>query len=330
MRVFVNGGSGFVGSHVISGLVAAGHEVSALARSDTSAAKVRALGATAVTGELGAVAVARLRGHDAVIHCAAYVEEWGTRADFWSANVDGTTQLLDASRAAGVSRFVHVGTEAALFDGHDLRDVDESHPYPARQRYLYSETKAEAERRVLAANVTGTFETISVRPRFVWGPRDTSVLPAILRMAKTGSFAWLDGGAALTSTCHVENLVHALVLALTRGTPGAAYFVADEGTLTIRAFLDALAGTQDVDLGSRSVPGAVARPLACVVEASYRLVGAKRTPPLTRFTAAMMSRTVTVRTDRARAELGYAPVVDVAAGLAELGAARGARSTVGP
>ena len=117
-----------------------------------------------------------LVGAEVVVHAAAFVEEWGTREQFWQGNVEGTTRMLAAAKAGGVRRFLHVGTEAALFDGHDLRDVDESAPYPARQRYLYSETKAEAERRVLAANAAG-FETLSVRPRLVWGPRDTSVLP---------------------------------------------------------------------------------------------------------------------------------------------------------
>lgn len=73
--------------------------------------------------------------------------------------------MLDEARRAGVRRFVHIGTEAVLFDGHDLVDVDESRAYPARQRFLYSETKAEAERRVLAAHATGV-ETVSLRPRF--------------------------------------------------------------------------------------------------------------------------------------------------------------------
>jgi nucleoside-diphosphate-sugar epimerase len=322
MRIFVSGGSGFVGGHLVEALVGRGHEVWALARSGRSAEAVRGYGAKPVRGELGAVTPALVRGADAVVHCAAFVEEWGTREQFYRGNVEGTANMLEAARGAGVRRFVHVGTEAALFEGRDLVDVDESAPYPVRHRYLYSETKAEAERLALAAASPG-FETLSVRPRFVWGPRDTSVLPAVLRMARDGNFAWLDGGKARTSTTHVDNLVHALVLALDRGVPGRAYFVADEGERTVRDFLTALARTQGVELGARSVPSAVARPLARAVEGAFRLVGAKRTPPMTRFAIDMMSSTVTVRTDRARAELGYAPVISVGEGLQRLAAASG-------
>jgi nucleoside-diphosphate-sugar epimerase len=252
-----------------------------------------------------------------VVHCAAFVEEWGTREQFWEANVEGTADALAAARAAGARRFVHVGTEAAIFEGKDLVNVDEDAPYPTRQRYLYSETKAEAERRVLAA-ASDTLFTISIRPRFVWGPRDTSVLPTVLRMAREGSFAWLDGGRARTSSTHVHNLVHALTLALTRGRSGRAYFVADDGERTVRELLTALARTQGVDLPSRSLPGAVARPVARVVEGAWRLFGVKRAPPMTRFAVDMMSRTVTVNTARARTELGYAPVITVEEGLAQM------------
>ncbi len=319
MRIFVTGGSGFVGGHLIEALARRGHEVLALARSDRAAQAVRAFGATAVRGELGALRAETLGGAEAVIHCAAFVEEWGTRAQFWEANVVGTTNALEAARAGGARRFVHVGTEAAIFAGRDLVGVDEAAPYPERHRYLYSETKAEAERRVLAASSPG-FATLSIRPRLVWGPRDTSVLPAVLRMAREGSFAWLDGGRARTSTTHVENLVHALDLALTRGNPGRAYFVADDGERTMREFLTLLARTQGVELSAREVPSLVARPLARAVEGAWRLFGVQRTPPMTRFAIDMMSSTVTVRTDRARAELGYAPVISLEEGLARMAA----------
>jgi nucleoside-diphosphate-sugar epimerase len=319
MRIFVTGGSGFVGGHTIEALVRAGHEVHALSRSSASEGVVRGFGATAVRGDLGTITPSSISGCDAVIHAAAYVEEWGTRAQFWEANVVGTERMLAAAREAKVRRFVHVGTEAALFDGADLVDVDETHPYPARQRFLYSETKAEAERRVLAASAPG-FETLSIRPRFVWGPRDTSVLPAILEMAGRGGFAWIDGGRPLTSTTHVDNLVAALVLALENGEGGRAYFVADDGTRTLREFLTALAATRGVALEGREVPGGLARAVATLLEGTWRLFGIRRRPPMTRFAVSMMSRTVTVRTDRAARELGYAPVISVADGLARLAA----------
>ena len=178
-------------------------------------------------------------------------------------------------------------------------------------------TYSRAERLVLAANAEG-FTTVALRPRLVWGPGDQTVLPAILRMAREGRFAWIDGGRVRTSTTHVANLVHGVTLALTRGQGGQAYFVADDGERTIRDMLTRLAATQGVTLPGRSVPGKLARALAAMTEGAWRLLRLKNQPPLTRFTAAMMSSAVTVRTDKARAELGYAPVVTVDEGIAAL------------
>lgn len=326
MRIFVTGGSGFIGSHVLEQL-SKRHEVHAMARREASAKVVRGYGATPVTCDLDTVTPAALEGCDAVIHCAAFVGEWGTRADYWKGNVDGTSRLLDVAKQAGVKRFLHVGTEAALFDGQDLVDVDETYPIPKRHRFLYPETKAEAERRVLAASAPG-FDALSIRPRLVWGPRDATVLPVVLKMAKAGSFKWLDGGRHRTSTTHVRNLVHALSLALEQGRGGQAYFVADDGTRTVREFLTALAATQGVSLeGAGSVPGWLARPLAGAVELPWRLLGLSGTPPMTRFAVTMMSASVTVRCDKARTELGYAPVLTFDEGLAQLRQGAAATST---
>lgn len=112
-------------------------------------------------------------------------------------------------------------------------------------------------------------------------------------------------------------------MALERGRGGRAYFVADEGTRTMRSFLEAAAGAHGVSLGTRSIPSAVARPLAAAVEGAWRRLGLRRAPPMTRFAVDMMSSTVTVRTDRAREELGWQPVVTFDEGMRRLVAAPG-------
>lgn len=316
MKIFVTGGSGFIGGHLIEAL-APRHELWAMARSERSAEVVRQRGAQPVICELGQVSAEDLRGCEVVIHCAAYAEEWGRREVFEAFNVEGTRQLLEVARAAGVKRFVHMGTEAALFDGHDLEGVDEEAPYPARHRFLYSETKARAEALVLAAS-DAQMEALSLRPRLVWGPRDNTVLPVLLKMVQEGRFLWLDQGQARTSTTHVANLCHAVELALTRGRGGQAYFVADEGETTLREFLTAMLGSQGVQAPQRSLPGAVARPVGYLVGGLWRTLKLQSTPPIHGFPVAMMSRHVTVNTQKARRELGYAPKLSRQEGLAQM------------
>lgn len=319
MRVFVTGGSGFVGGHLIERLVHDGHAVVAMARSDRSASIVAGYGAEPARCDLDRVGPTHLDGCDAVIHAAAHVEEHGDRETFWRINVEGTVRLLDAARRAKVRRFVHVGTEAILLDDtRDLLDVDEQVPPPKRHRFLYSETKAEAERRVLEAS-RDDFVALCVRPRLVWGPRDETILPALARMVDAGSFAWIDGGRALSSTTHVANLVHALVLALDAGVGGHAYFVADDGARTLREVLTAFAATRGLELPNRSIPSWVARPTARALERVWKLARLGGPAPITPFAVCVMSRSVTVRTERARRELGYAPVIDFESGVKAMG-----------
>ena len=320
MRVFVTGGSGFVGGHVIEALQAAGHEVLALARSPSSASRVAAYGATPVLGALGEVGPDALRACDAVVHAAAHVASWGPWEDFARINIEGTRQLLDAARAAGLRRFVHIGTEAALFAGQDLVDIDESCPHPKRQRFAYSRSKAEAEELVLAADDVAGMRTVVLRPRLVWGPRDASVGAAVERMAKDGTWSWLDHGRHRTSTCHVDNLCAAVDAALTADTGGRSYFIADDGERSLRDFLSAIAAARGLSLPDRSVPGWAARSLAAVLDIAWRAVGRVTPPPLVPFEVSMMSASITVRTDRARAELGWRPVRTVNDGLEALAA----------
>jgi nucleoside-diphosphate-sugar epimerase len=317
MHIFITGASGFVGGHVVEAL-RKHHDVSAMARSDASAREVEALGARAVRCALGSIDVADLAGVDVVVHCAARAEDWGTREQFWSANVEGTRQLLEVARAAGVSRFIHMGTEAVLFVGRPLVEVDETHPYPSRHEFLYSETKAEAEKLVLAANTEG-FTTISLRPRLVWGPRDRTVLPTLLDTVRRGGFAWIDDGRHVTSTVHVANVVAGVEAALVRGRGGQAYFLADDERSTMREFMTALVKTAGVTLPERKVPGFVVRAAAAIVERVWNVVRPGTRPPLSRLAAAMMSCSLTVVTEKAKRELGWAPVIGVAEGMRRMG-----------
>jgi len=321
MRIFLTGASGFIGG-AFARAVRDRHAVVAMSRREPSDAAIRALGAAPVRCGLGAVGAEQLADCEAVVHCAAHVEAFGDPAVFRRVNVDGTQQLLDVARRAGVRRFIHVGTEAACFRGQDMVDIDETLPTVTSSPYLYSETKAEAERRVLAANAPdGSFVTMSIRPRLVWGPGDQTILPIVVRMVRDGRFAWMDGGQARTSTTHVANLVHALELALTRGRGGEAYYVTDGEDTTLRQFLTALLRTQGVTPPDRSIPGWLARGAASVLESAWRLLRLGGEPPLTGLAAGQMSRHCTIRIDKIRRDLGYAPVISVAEGLRQLAAA---------
>lgn len=318
--VFVTGGSGFVGGSVIQRFAQSGASVRALARSDVAVQRVESLGARAVHGDLGSVEAmqAAMRGADLVIHCAALADEWGAPAAFEEANVRGTANVLRAARAAGVARVVHVGTEAALMVGQPLVDVDETYPLAPDSPVPYSATKARAEVAVVAANEPGVFETVVVRPRLVWGKGDTNLLPTLVHAARSGRLKWVDGGRHLTATTHVRNVVEGIVLAARVGRGGQAYFVTDGPPVQFRAFITRLLETQGVAVPSARIPGWVASAVRIGGEALWKALPLPGAPPITQLAHWFLTLDCTIDITKARTELGYAPIVTVDDGMAEM------------
>ena len=316
---FVTGGSGFIGGALIRRLVADRWDVHALVRSEASAQKVTALGAHAIAGDLADLPSMAVGAQycEVAFHCAAHLGDWGTREEFERGNVQGTRNALAAARQAGLRRFVHVGTEAALLAGQPLVEVDERAPLRFDSPALYSSTKARAEEAVIEANHNG-LETVVVRPRFVWGRGDTTLLPLLTDAVRSGRFAWIGGGHHRTSTTHIENTVHGLMLAARRGAPAGVYFVTDGEPVVFRDFITRLLATQGIDAPTRSVPTPMARAVAATSEAAWRLLPLPGRPPLTRLTVWVSGLETTIDITRAREELGYAPVKTIDQGLAEM------------
>ncbi|SEG52682.1 Nucleoside-diphosphate-sugar epimerase [Actinacidiphila yanglinensis] len=296
-HVFVTGGSGFIGQVLVRRLLGAGHSVGVLVRSEASAAKISALGAEPVRGELTEPLTWRndVAGSDVVFHLAAETDVTADRERHELVTVRGTQAAVDAARHARVARFVHCGSEAALLAGAPLVDIDETAPLRPDSQAAYSATKAVAEKIVLDANAPG-FATVSIRPRFVWGP-DSFLVEGLAAAAKAGQFAWIDGGRHTTDVTFVENAVEGLVLGWQRGRPGQAYFVTDRHRVTLREFLGTQFEIYGVDV---AIPDMDAETAAGQVPVPARW---------------FLGQECTLRTDKAVTELGYQPIVDHAAGL---------------
>jgi nucleoside-diphosphate-sugar epimerase len=256
----------------------------------------------------------RIQDCEVAFHAAAKVEDFGDPADFERVNVQGTRNVVAACRAGGVRRLVHVGTEAALMAGQPLVNVDESAPLRPDSPVLYSSSKAKAEEIVRGAD----FETVVVRPRFVWGRGDTTLLPQMVEMVRAGRFRWVGGGRQLTATTHIDNTVEGLWLAATRAPAGGVYFVTDGEPTVFRDFITQWVGTQGVSIPDKSVPPGVAKAAAASAERIWRLLKRPGSPPLTRFAVWVSSQECTIDISRAQRELGYAPVTTREDGLREL------------
>lgn len=317
MRIFVTGGSGFLGSRLIPELVRDGHEVFALARSASSDEKVRALGATAVRGDLENTERLSLPALEAVIHAAARFRFAGPREPYFRTNVTGTRALLEAADASGAKTFVYVSAAGIIMDnrGSPIRDADETARTYPKSFSGYIASKARGEAAVLAADKPG-FRTIALRPSAIWGPGD-AFSREIPDAIGSGRFAFVNRGDYPFSTCYVDNVVEALRLALDNGTGGRAYFINDRETTTFRDFIAKLAELQGLSIEKvRSIPYRLAFTLGRLMEIGAALVRSDDDPPLTRSMIRMIGREMTTSDAAARRDLGYVGNTSRADGLA--------------
>lgn len=321
--LFLTGGSGFVGAHLIPGLREAGWTVRALARGDVSAARLAALGAEPCMGDLADAGALRaaLGGASHVLHAAALLRPGGTLPEYREANVAGTARLLEAARASGVRRFVQIGAAAVVMgDPAPMQDVTEAAPlrFPAFAPYIAS--KAEAERLVLGADGHG-MATLVLRPPMIWG-RGMPLLDMLAADIRAGRFLWVDRGTQATSVCHVANLCDAAVRALDAEVHGVPLFLADEETTTLREALSGMLAARGVTAPGpgRSLPFGVAWRGAWLAEAAWRLTRRAGDPPITRQVLRLIGKDFTVSTAAARAALGWQPATTRVRGLTAMAA----------
>jgi nucleoside-diphosphate-sugar epimerase len=319
MTLLVTGAGGFVGRALVRAFVAAGRPVRGMVRTPEAAAAVSALGGQPVVADLrDPRSVGRaMEGVSHLVHAAAKVSDWGDPLDFTEVNVHGTWNVMSAALVHRVSRVVHISTEAVLLDRRPLVQVDEDTPLPVEPIGEYARSKGEAERQVQRA-VNQGLDACIVRPRLVWGPGDTSVLPRLITGVRRGTFRWVDGGRFLTSTCHVDNLCEGVAAALDRGRPGGVWFLTDGAPVEQRAWLSDVLKAHGVTPPTGAIPWRAAWAAAGVAEFAWRTLRRQDEPPLTRSMLLLGGREVTVRDDRARADLGYVGRTTHAEALFEL------------
>lgn len=318
--VLVTGSTGFIGARLVRRLLADGSfgRVVGLVRSEAKAAALVAAGMEVALGDVTdpESLVRAARGTEVVFHLAAITRAARVRT-FDRVHVEGTRNVLGAARQSGARRVVNVASQAVLFDGNDLVDADESWPYPTRFLDPYSRTKAEAEKLALDANGRGTVETTSLRPSWVWGAGDTTVLPNFVGLARGWGIPLPGGGEREESTAHVENVVDALVLAARAPTAaGRAYFITDGFSVTTREFLARQIRALGIEPVVRAIPLWIARSMAWCMDVPPSWVGLP--VKLARLGVTMFATNRRFRIDRARRELGYEPRIGLDEGIEEI------------
>lgn len=324
MKALVTGGGGFLGMAIVRALRDRGATVRSLSRQTYPA--LQALGVEQISGDLSdAKAVFNAaEGCEVVFHVGAKAGIWGEYSLYHQANVVGTENVIAACRAHGISKLVYTSSPSVVFNGQDMEGVDESLPYPATFKSSYSQTKALAEQRVLAANGP-SLSTVSLRPHLIWGPGDNHLLPRLIARARSGQLRRIGSQTKRVDTVYIDNAADAHLLAADALAPnaacaGKAYFISNGEPIGLWEMVNRMLAAAGLPPVTRTVPVPMALALAWCFETVAKVTRSEREPRLTRFVVSEMSTAHWFNIAAARRDLGYEPKVSLDEGLRRLAA----------
>ena len=314
----ITGATGFVGSHLAEACLAKGWAVRALVRAGSDTAALEKAGVSLLRGELtDAPALNAGEGVDIVFHCAARVGDWGPIDEYRAVNVEGLRGLLEAVRGRPLARFVHFSS-LGVYAARDHHGTDETEPLPAAHIDGYTQSKVEAERLALTYQREHGVPVVVLRPGFIYGPRDRTILPKLVENLRAGIVRYLGTGEQALNTIYVANLVGGAIRAAeTPGVVGEVFNLTDGERVSKRRFIEGVADGLGLARPKGSVPMWLARILANVLEGTSRAVGAKQPPRLTQARLKFLGLNLDFSIEKARARLGYAPTWTFERGLAE-------------
>lgn len=328
LRCLVTGGGGYLGQNLARALLARGCTVHVLDTIGGDKAAPALAADPKVRWFVGDIRNAQdvraaCEGVSVVFHTAALIELARRAPESFktlvrSVNVEGTRVLVDTAAAAGVARLVQTSSTNVVF-GQRCVGADETLPYSTSPD-LYSSTKAEAERVVLAAN-SDTLRTCAVRPGGIYGPgeRRTMVGPIVASLRQGMPVLGFGDGSTRLDYTYIDNLVDAQLRAAERLVPGSpvcgsAYFVTDDQPINPAEFTVRLVRLMGLGTAARRIPRGVARAMALASELAFERFGKPR-PAITEVGVALCTQDNFFSIAKARRDLGYAPLVTLDEGL---------------
>jgi nucleoside-diphosphate-sugar epimerase len=318
MHVLVTGATGFLGGALVRRLKENGFAVTAFGRNTSAGSNLQAQGARFIQGDLCNAAVVEnaCLGQQAVFHCGAKVDAWGAYADLYAANVQGTTNIVESCLRHQVPRLIHVSTPSIYFNYQSRLDVTEDAPLPVRQVNAYAATKLLAEGVVDRAQSQGLF-TLTLRPRAIFGPGDTQILPRVIQRLEQRRLPVVGDGTTVTDLSYIDNVVDALLLCLDAPATmqGRKYNISNGEPVQLWEKLYALCQQLHCPLPRWRLSYGFSFAMAAILEAAYSALRHNQEPPLTRYTVSLLARSMTLNIEAARRDLGYQPKVSVDEGL---------------
>src|SRR3954469_9580643 len=309
MKVFVTGGTGFIGGHVVSKLRERGDEVRALVRSPEKGSALKDLGCELIPGSLSDADAIRaaMEGCDAAIHGAAVYEVGIPTSEhraMYEANVIGTENVLRAALEAKVAKVVYISTVGA-FGNTKGQVVDESYEHPGTgYTSYYEETKVEAHRIANRLIADEGLPGVIVQPGGVYGPDDHSALGRQMNQFLAGKMPLMAFPGLGFNMVHVDDVATGVLLALDKGKIGEAYVLGGQIT-TMRELIDTLAQGSGKKAPKRALPTGLMKAMTPLGPVVGKVMN--QGPNLRELINSADEVTFWAKHDKAIADLGYSP-----------------------
>ncbi len=317
--VLVTGGGGFLGRHIVNLLLKRGDSVTIFNRSKHKDLEDR--GVICFTGDLRDYEAVKkaVQGKDSVFHVAAKAGVWGPVKDYYGINFTGTENILNACKECGVKKLIYTSSPSVAFGTEAIENGNEELPYPDSYLTSYPETKAKAEKMVLAAN-SNELLTCALRPHLIWGPGDNHLIPRVLETAQSGKLMQVGDGSNLVDITYVENGAKAHIQAeeaLSPGSPvaGQAYFIGDKKPVNLWQWINELLKANSISPVTKSISYKKARTAGAILEVIYKIIPLKGEPRMTRFVAAQLAKSHYFSHEKANRDFGYDPEISNEEGM---------------
>ncbi|HEV8050928.1 MAG TPA: NAD-dependent epimerase/dehydratase family protein [Parachlamydiaceae bacterium] len=323
MKIFVTGGGGFLGLAIVRQLCARGHDVVTFSRGNYP--ELDQLGVKHFQGDLSNYGMVKeaMMDCEAVFHVAAKTGIWGKYEDFYQVNVAGTINVLQACRELGIRNMVFTSSTSVVYSSKDSEGQNESLPYPSKYKAWYPQTKAIAEKLVMAANDT-SLKTVSLRPHLIWGPEDPHYILRLFKKSKAGKLRIIGRASNLVDCIYIDNAAQAHLQALDQlimnpnAVEGKTYFISQDNPLPITDFINKLLAAGGIPPVTKYLSPAIARFAGRFLEIMYLIFNISGEPPITVFLANQLSTSHWYDISAAKKDFGYEVTVPLEVGMERL------------
>ena len=316
----ITGAGGLVGSSLAEACVKRGYKVKALIRSGSDGSFLEKLGVEVVRGDLldKTLPIEATQGVDTVFHCAAKVGDWGSVDSYRQVNVEGLRKLLDSLNPAQLYKFVHFSS-LGVYEARHHYQTDESTPPPDQHFDGYTQSKMESEKLALQYHKDKGYPIVVLRPGFIYGPRDRTVLPRLMEKLKTKEVKYIGSSSYAMNNIFVGNLVQAAFLALDNpNAVGQVFNLTDGEKVSKKRFITTIAKGMNLPTPFfLPVPLWLVRLIASSMEKKALKRGALEAPKITKANIKFLGLNLDFSIEKAKRILGYAPAKTFDEGMAE-------------